>query len=246
MNDDLTPEEREAIAGLPRERMPHGLEGRVVETMRDRGILAPRRRTIQLTGGRVAGLVAACVALVVGSYSLGLHRGGGRELMVPAELKKQEMDISTPEPTRTAVQEEREPAALTPQAPATAVETREVPKEKAALSSPPAPRADEEAADGVAKRDVANENDRREETPYGRAPAAYMEAPTELKSSATRSMAMPQESTRAVPFILNGTPVFVAAPDSVRVETDAEGRVLLIYTSDGIIRIRLDDPARQK
>jgi hypothetical protein len=40
---------------------------------------------------------------------------------------------------------------------------------------------------------------------------------------------------------LNGSPVVVEAPDSVRITRDEQGRMLIIYTSDGIIRIRMAD-----
>ncbi len=59
MSDELTPEERKAIDSLPRERMPAGLEGRVVDAMRDHGFLAKRRRLIMLTNTRAAGVLAA-------------------------------------------------------------------------------------------------------------------------------------------------------------------------------------------
>ena len=48
-------------------------------------------------------------------------------------------------------------------------------------------------------------------------------------------------SSRPLTFALNGQTVIVEAPDSVRVVKDDRGRMLLIYTSDGIIRIRLAD-----
>jgi hypothetical protein len=46
---------------------------------------------------------------------------------------------------------------------------------------------------------------------------------------------------RWITYQLDGKTVFVEAPDSVRVVEDEQGRMLLIYTSDGIIRIRLAD-----
>jgi hypothetical protein len=41
-------------------------------------------------------------------------------------------------------------------------------------------------------------------------------------------------------FVLDGSPLTVEA-DSVRVTEDEQGRMLIIYTPDGIIRIRLAD-----
>ena len=66
-NDELTPEEREALAHLPRERTPSaGLEDRVVAAMREHGHLARKpARVIRLTTSRVAGLLAACLVLMI-------------------------------------------------------------------------------------------------------------------------------------------------------------------------------------
>jgi hypothetical protein len=87
MTDELTPEERDALRQLPRERMPSAaLEERVVGAMRERGILAtkPRGKVVRLTTGRVAGLLAASVVLVAGSYYIG-HRGVGDDVIRRAE-----------------------------------------------------------------------------------------------------------------------------------------------------------------
>jgi hypothetical protein len=46
---------------------------------------------------------------------------------------------------------------------------------------------------------------------------------------------------RPLVFMLNGRPIVVEAPDSVRVVEEDGGRVLVIHTSDGVIRIRLAD-----
>ena len=44
-DDDLAPSERKALEALPRERAPNPmLEERVVQALRDRGVLVPRRR----------------------------------------------------------------------------------------------------------------------------------------------------------------------------------------------------------
>jgi len=87
-NDDLTPEEREALSSLPRERTPSaGLEDRVVAAMREHGHIARKpARVIRLTTSRVAGLLAACVVLVIGAYSIGLNRGVNRNAHSPGTL----------------------------------------------------------------------------------------------------------------------------------------------------------------
>lgn len=104
MNDELTPREKELLAKLPRERMPLGLEGRVVEAMREKGFLAKRRRMIAITNSRVAGLVAACVALVIGAYAIGLQKGEvrvvpameppSRRAATPGDLEKKKTVVS--------------------------------------------------------------------------------------------------------------------------------------------------------
>jgi hypothetical protein len=83
MTDELTPKEKEALKKLPREQVPSaGLEERVVGALRERGVLPKqRRRKVEITNSRVAGLLAACVALVIGAYSIGLHRGGGDQVL---------------------------------------------------------------------------------------------------------------------------------------------------------------------
>ncbi|UCG53262.1 MAG: hypothetical protein JSW58_06835 [Candidatus Latescibacterota bacterium] len=72
-NDELTPSEKDALQSLPKERVPSAfLEERVVRTLRRRGVLrSPGRRMIEITGLRVAGAVAACVAFVICGFALG-------------------------------------------------------------------------------------------------------------------------------------------------------------------------------
>ena len=56
MTDELTPSEKKALEGLPREKMPSaGLEDSVVGAMRARGILATKKstRAIEFTNSRV-------------------------------------------------------------------------------------------------------------------------------------------------------------------------------------------------
>jgi hypothetical protein len=45
---------------------------------------------------------------------------------------------------------------------------------------------------------------------------------------------------RRLTFLLNGVPVTVEA-DSARVVEDERGRILIVYTPDGIMRLRLAD-----
>ncbi len=73
-DDELTPAEKKALSSLPKERVPSAfLEERVVRSLRREGLLQTRegRRMIPITGWRIAGAVAACVAFVVCGFALG-------------------------------------------------------------------------------------------------------------------------------------------------------------------------------
>jgi hypothetical protein len=176
MSDELTPREKELLAKLPRERMPLGLEGRVVEAMREKGFLARRRRMIEITNSRVAGLLAACVALMIGAYAIGLHRGGGdvvltvptieREARVgapPADFEGKKTptsgDVAETEeesPTRGRHDEERPVAARSDasvpveSAPKAEPSQQNVAKSKAQSTVEPAPGAVAETAEETA------------------------------------------------------------------------------------------------
>lgn len=82
-NDELTPSEQKALESLPRERVPSAfLEDRVVRGLRKRGILrSPGRRSVEVTGARVAVAVAACIAFVVCGFALGFWANGQGESM---------------------------------------------------------------------------------------------------------------------------------------------------------------------
>ena len=73
MTDDLTPYEKEIMDKLPKERVPSGrLEGRVVDTLRARGILHRRTRgQFVSTRSRIAGVLAASIALIAGGFAIG-------------------------------------------------------------------------------------------------------------------------------------------------------------------------------
>jgi hypothetical protein len=70
---ELTPSEKEALERLPRSRTPNAaLEERVVRVLRDRGVLAPRRRrVIELTVPRIAAAAAACLLLLAVGFVFG-------------------------------------------------------------------------------------------------------------------------------------------------------------------------------
>jgi hypothetical protein len=77
--DDLTPEEREAFAALPRERVPPGgLEDRVVDALRDEGLLAssfPRAGAVRSTRGWLVAAAAAGLALFASGVATGQWMG---------------------------------------------------------------------------------------------------------------------------------------------------------------------------
>ena len=77
MDDELTPDEREMFAALPRERDPGRLlEERTVRALRDRGLVhAPGkpRRVIRFHPGWLTGAVAAGLALFLGGLTTGQY-----------------------------------------------------------------------------------------------------------------------------------------------------------------------------
>lgn len=305
MTDELTPEEKEALKKLPRERMPSaGLESRVVGALRERGVLSKRRRRmIEITNSRVAGLVAACVALVIGAYAVGLQRGGSPGLpgMLPVEPRRSDR-ASEPQ---TAGRNERQPVEeqevtagdegedlerpvtkgiastdtpemqggvadklATPNAPATSAGKDDVAASKEEdrdqTRPSPASQPDEKTA-AKRSREVEAEGERsaqKWDAPSAKpqsaasqdrqAPKAMMEeSPAGKKQPQSARVATPAQPKpigesplffpRTFSFLLNGTPVVVDAPDSVRVTRDELGQMIIIYTRDGPIRIRVAD-----
>jgi hypothetical protein len=77
MDDELTPDEREGFAALPRERDPGRLlEERTARALRERGLLhAPGkpRRVIRFHPGWLTGAVAAGLALFLGGLTTGQY-----------------------------------------------------------------------------------------------------------------------------------------------------------------------------
>lgn len=323
MTDELTPEEQEALRKLPRERMPSaGLEERVVGALRARGVLSTRRRrTIAITNSRVVGFLAACVALVIGAYSIGLRMGGEQAIPRPTTLAPETKDRVTtlggearqPEkpgaPAETPTEAERagrtladETGAAKPSVASDADQRNEEAQAKFRADKPAVSVQDEEARGGALKKEdfaeappepvarpteppatklsrqleasgegraktgseAAAEKDKAEalSAPEPAAPKAQSEPRKETRAPGVMLESVrpvqPKGSTgapqplstqasspvtlRTLSFLLNGTtPVVVEAPDSIRVVQDEHGRVIIIYTSDGPIRIRLAD-----
>jgi hypothetical protein len=77
MDDELTPDERERFAALPRERDPGRLlEERTVRALRERGLVhapAKPRRVIRFHPGWLTGAVAAGLALFLGGLTTGQY-----------------------------------------------------------------------------------------------------------------------------------------------------------------------------
>jgi hypothetical protein len=77
-DDELTPDERELFAALPRERDPGRLlEERTVRALRERGLVhaagKPPRRVIRFHPGWLTGAVAAGLALFLGGLATGQY-----------------------------------------------------------------------------------------------------------------------------------------------------------------------------
>jgi hypothetical protein len=224
MSDELTPEEREAIDQLPRERMPAGLEARVVGAMQERGFLAGRRRTLVWSNSRVAGLLAASLVLIIGAYSIGLHRGSSDPVVPPEMPPRTDHIAHVGEQLESAFAPEPEDAARpAPETPAGSDEATE---------ARPAPKKERQEEPVTTEHDVAESL-----TAKAPAPASALNRSARFRQDAVA----PETAPPPLTFLLDGTPVFVEAPDSVRVVQDESGRILIIHTSDGIIRIRLAD-----
>jgi len=247
MTDELTPQEQEALKNLPRERMPVGLEARVVDAMRDRGFIAKRRRTIEITNSRMAGLLAASVALMIGAYSIGLHRGGDDVVLSPAPT----VQIDD-RPLRETPAETRELAPATvdrlkkAERPVVGGAEGDVPESQTEAVRTPPSRSDEAMAD----RTERQETEEKQLESRGRdagtlsqetfSPAARLNEPSGRALGLPPTAAPSVAAKRPLTFLLNGSPVVVDA-DSTRVMQGERGRILIIYTSDGIIRIPLAD-----
>ena len=267
MTDELTPEEKEAFDKLPRERMPVGLEERVVGAMREHGFLAKRRRVFELTGGRVAGVLAASVALMFGAYSIGLHRGGGEEALravapmgtqapgslaptplAPAEeveqgrVQTQPVDAAKPEGQRLESQDALKTEGLAKER-SRSNEAQPADQAQAPVPSTGEERFDESKKDLVWQLTPTEEEQLTTEKSVASDAVAPRAEPTRAPSglAAPQMSAAPETARRPFTFLLDGKKVVIEAPDSVRVVEDKRGRILLIYTSDGVIRIRMTD-----
>ena len=245
MTDELTPEEKEAFDKLPRERMPAGLEERVVGAMREHGFLAKRRRVVELTGSRFAGVLAASVALMIGAYSIGLHRGGNQ---VPPLATTLERDDRGETPVETRALELKTVDAADEATSPSETETErssQATVKKSDAPAAPVVRSEEAVAGRTAEPEV--EKGLASSAPEATAP---MQEASRSRGKLNPSFDQAQTPSAAAPavkakgpvtYLLNGKPVMVEAPDSARIVQDEHGRMLLIYTSDGVIRIYLDD-----
>jgi len=256
-NDELTPEEREALAHLPRERTPSaGLEDRVVAAMREHGHLARKpARVIRLTTSRVAGLLAACLVLMIGAYSIGLHRGVNDEVLSnvepqPARFsdKPASEEIDGRELPQTLGKVQRQDVSSANQPEAQFVEKSAPPFEPKLnvqqLAAPKDVKREKKAkADEVNEAMTESFSDRIASGAAQPAPATDLTAPSSppMQSKLRAESLEESASIHSRRFALNGGTLIVDAPDSVRVETDEQGRTLLIYTSNGVIRVRLAD-----
>ena len=75
-SDELTPEEREAFAGLPRERIPSAaLEERVVGALRSEGLLGAPGAHVAIPARRPRAWIAAAVAAGLALFASGVAVG---------------------------------------------------------------------------------------------------------------------------------------------------------------------------
>ena len=233
MTDELTPEEKEAFDNLPRERMPVGLEARVVEAMRDHGFIAKRRRAIEITNRRVAGVLAASVALMIGAYSIGLHRGDGSQVPLLPETVTRAVRAPVQEPAFDPRGKKDEGLVSR-----TNLEAEQATPERVRETSPPA--SDEPRGTAGAEGRLAPESKPEKSSLKEAAAPSAASSESVAATQALRATVPPSVTKHPLTFLLNGSPVTVDA-DSTRVVQDGQGRVLLIFTSDGIIRIPLAD-----
>ena len=261
-HDDLTPEERDALSSLPRERMPSaGLEDRVVAAMREKGHITSRQpaRVIRLTTSRVAGLLAACLVLMIGAYSIGLHGRVSHEVLKNIEPQPREYanearqdELMKQKPAAGGqLQVKSQPAA---NAPEQDFIKKDAPPFEPKLATPKLVQSQDARKENKPARDEVSESMQKtfsEGIANGLPGATDMPAPSSpplaskmrAQSAEPRvsSSAMSTLSTTSRSFAITGGTLIVEAPDSLRIVTDEHGRTLLIYTSDGVIRIRLAD-----
>jgi hypothetical protein len=280
MMDDLTPEERDALKNLPRERMPSaGLEDRVVGAMRDRGLLTAKQpgRVVRLTSSRVAGLLAACVVLIVGAYSIGLQRGDREQTIIgvqPPELRaipyseievqsqaedaeRSELaddDVATGNASTLAKQEPAANQAAPPESKPGVkldLQTRSGRSDEGAGAADAGLAAEEMSG---ASREITSEavetspasapepaGEVMESAPARKKESRQQPPPTLKYSRDFAPQSLAPSTARLRTYQLGGSAFTVDAPDSVRIVESPDGREILIYTSDGLIRVRLAD-----
>jgi type IV secretory pathway VirB10-like protein len=259
MTDELKPELKDQLDKLPRERMPAGLEARVTGAMRQHGFLEKRRRVVAVTSARVAGLIAACVALVIGGYSIGLQRGGGegayREILQPVTVDRDSAGRTEAPavPTDVKTTKKEVPAADEPvldEAESAPAAQRQRQQEPQRMSQEKGLTDKDDRAAAATERDAEAPVEGRS---YVQEEAAAPPARSEVGTLESKSLSAQRPQTTGAAdatsnvtvwpqrLFLNGFPILLEAPDSVRVVQEERGRLLLIYTSDGVIRIRAAD-----
>jgi hypothetical protein len=229
--------------------------------MRDRGVLAPKQRgkIVRLTTGRVAGLLAACVVLAIGAYSIGLHRGEDdvitsvrqepeitrmNELGGTAPAPQAEAETATDASDRDALKK-KEDAPATPPAPARSREARPVEEsvaaeKKSSDADKPQESLAETFSEGLAAAGRADDNsapaskslEREDRTAaLTPPPAAQGFAP----ESAMQSVA-PSKDEHS--FTLGGSSLRIDAPESIVITEERESNTLTINSSGTLVHIR--------
>jgi hypothetical protein len=224
--------------------MPAGLEERVVDAMREHGVLAKRRRTIVVTNSRVAAVLAASVALTIGAYSIGLHRGGRPDVVpFPATAPRESAFEDAGAPRQNAPELARGETGVASEAKKDLAESRA--KDMPAASAPSA-AADEVFAGRAAEPELQPERDALAKEAPAPAPSSEVASPqsdsraARAPSAALRSEAAFELPKRTLTFYWDGA-VHQIEADSARIDEDERGRILIIYTPDGVVRLRLAD-----
>ena len=90
-DDELTQEERDALAALPRQRIPPAdLEDRVVDTLHGQGLLVEKRRVRSHRGWLATAAAAGAVAFFASGMAVGQWMGGQSTVEVVTAVLEQD------------------------------------------------------------------------------------------------------------------------------------------------------------
>jgi hypothetical protein len=207
-------------------------------------------------------VLAAGVALLIGAYSIGLHRGDSREILTPTtalrpsevgsvETEESPADRNRDAPKATApAPEDKTKGKVEQSADEGVALKKDAPRERAESAAPasePAPATNADAdRENFARSpevdlraqeltDAVASSPVEEQRRRDAAPSAGTVQPPIARMQAYNAAPSPKET---ITFLLDGT-IYQVEADSVRVTADQQGRILHIYTASGVVRIRL-------